>query len=56
MLKLSPLTSEVAKMLPVLIEQVGCSINDVGIAGVVFGADVPLPRKLVQPFTVVITV
>ena len=32
------------------------STVDTGVAGVVLGAAVPLPGKLVQPFTVVVTV
>ena len=55
MLKLRPVTLEVTVILPVLMVQVGCVTLYAGWAGVIFGADVPLPCKLVQPFTVVVT-
>jgi hypothetical protein len=38
-------------IVPVATEQVGCVMITVGAAGVVFGAAVPKPGKLVQPFT-----
>ena len=41
---------------PVASEQVGCMILYAGVAGVVFGALVPLPDILVHPLTVVVTV
>ena len=56
MLKQRPVTQEVTVILPVLMVQVGCVKLYAGIAGVVFGAAIPLPGKLVQPFTVVVTV
>lgn len=56
MLYLRPDTGEMTEMVPVDTVQLGWVTETIGAAGVDFGAAVPLPAVLVQPFTVVFTV
>jgi hypothetical protein len=42
-------------IVPVAVEQLGCVIDTVGATGVVFGAAVAEPGRLVHPFTVCVT-
>lgn len=56
MLKLRPVFDDVTFMVPVVTLHVGWVTEAFGDAGSAFGAALPVPLALVQPFTVAFTV